>query len=211
MKFSRRIFFFLGGNFLFSIALLFAQVVPDFSADGLGSLSEEEIEKLFQEEIVVPEKPLLFEDGKTMVTAALIIRQPVDVVWRLLTRTEDQEKYLPEVRRASLISRTDTEDRVLFEVKILHVNIRYTVTHRFFPQIRAIIWTLDPTAYNDLKEFQGFWRLYPYGEAKTVARYGSRLTPRFKLAAWVIQALYARRVRTSLVTVKKYLDSGGKI
>ncbi len=182
-------------------------VVPDFGADGLAGLSAEEQRKLIAEEIVVPEEPMMTEGGKTMVTAALLIHKPVGKVWEVLSSPEIQAEYLPEVKKAQLISREGGEDRVRFEVKIWGTTVRYTVIHRFYPEINALTWTLDPASPNDLEEFQGFWRLYPWAEDKTLARYGSLVAPRFGLAKWVIQMLYRRRVRQSLLSVKTYVES----
>lgn len=193
-------------SMVFPFVFTLQTMIPDFGPDGLAGLSAEEKRKLVAEGIVVPEEASITEEGKTMVAAALLINLRVDRVWEVLCRPETQAEYLPEVKKALLLSRRQGEARVRFEVKILGTTTRYTVIHQFFPEAKAITWTLDSTAANDLEEFQGFWRLHSWNGNKTLARYGSRVVPRFGLAKWIIQMLYRRHVRQALLSVKAYLE-----
>jgi uncharacterized protein YndB with AHSA1/START domain len=183
------------------------ELLPDFGPDGLGGLSWEEKELLLTEEIVVPREPTILSDGKTVIAAAVIINQPVETVWRILSQPERQADYLKEIKKSRLVKEEGEEKWVYFEVDIYGFSIHYTVRHYLYPQLKSLAWELDPEAENDLSYLLGFWRLYPWSEGKTLARYGSQVVPKFRLARAIIQYLYRSRVKSSLLAVKKYLES----
>ena len=183
------------------------ELLPDFGPDGLGGLSLKEKELLIAEEIVVPKEPIILADGKTIIAAAVIFNQPVEIVWKILSQPERQVDYLKEIKKSKLIREEARGKWVYFEVEIYGFSIHYTVKHLFYPEIKSIAWELDPEAENDLSYLGGFWRLYPWSEGKTLARYGSQVVPKFKLAHAIVQYLYRNRVKHSLLTVKKYLES----
>lgn len=179
---------------------------PDFGPEGLGDLSSAERVKLIKEEVLIPEKPLILAEGKTVITGALIIRKNIDKVWIILSQPERQVDYLDEIKEARCLGRDQESDRVYFKLEILGIDLEFTVIHRYYPGRRALAWSLDREAKNDLREFHGFWRLYPWERDKTLARYGSQVKPKFKLAELVIHPLYRQRVRNSLLAVKKYIE-----
>lgn len=179
---------------------------PDFGPDGLGDLSSVERARLFKEEVVIPEKPLILADGKTVITGALIIRENVDRVWAILSQPERQVEYLDEIKEAKCLRRDQEWDRVYFKIEILSVDFDFTVIHRYSSSRKILTWSLDPEAENDLREFHGFWRLYPWERDKTLARYGSQVKPKFNLAELLIHRLYRQRVKNSLLAVKKYIE-----
>ncbi len=178
----------------------------DFGPDGVGDLSSIERAKLLQEEILIPDKPLILAEGKTVIRAALIIRENVDRVWLILSQPERQIEYLEELKETKCLWRRQEEDRVYFKLEILGIDLDFTVIHRYYPERKILTWSLDPDAENDLKEFHGFWRLYPWEGNKTLARYGSQVKPKFKLAELIIHRLYRQRVKNSLLSVKKYIE-----
>jgi len=183
------------------------ELLPDFGPDGLGGLSLEEKELLMAEEIVVPKEPIILADGKTIIAAAVIFNQPVETVWKILSQPERQMDYLKEIKKSRLVKEEGEEKWVYFEVIIYGFSIHYTVRHYLYPQLKSLAWELDPEAENDLSYLLGFWRLYPWGEGKTLARYGSQVVPKFRLARAIIQYLYRSRVKSSLLAVKRYLES----
>ncbi|MCX7974953.1 MAG: hypothetical protein N3B16_10730 [Candidatus Aminicenantes bacterium] len=205
---------FIPGAVIFSIAMNWLVSLwswpsewPDFGPDGLGGLSTEDKAKLLAEEIVIPEEPLILGDGQTIVTAALLLNEPIERVWLLLSQPENQAEYLVEIKEAKCLKREESWDRVYFKIEILGLDLEFTVNHRYLPEIKAIYWTLDLETENDLKEFRGFWRLYSWPGNKTLARYGSQLKPKWKLAELLIRQLYKQRVKKSLLALKKYIET----
>ncbi len=183
--------------------------MPDFGPDGLAGLNLEQRQKLFGGAIILPESITRTANGKTMIQAALFFERPPQDVWQLLVRTEDQIKYLDHVEKIEIIRKSPTEDTLEFTTKIMMKTLLFRICHEFDDKSLFIRWTLDPTFKNDLKELQGFWRLYPHERNKTIGRYGSRVTPGFPVPRFIFNALVKDDLRQALASVKKYVDSGG--
>jgi len=85
----------------------------------------------------------------------------------------------------------------------------YRVIENYYPETKCLRWMLD-TSYskNDLSMLKGYWQLYPYGNGKTLARYGSSVS--FKNVPEFIENMFKKGgVKDALASVKKYVDSGG--
>jgi hypothetical protein len=70
-------------------------------------------------------------------------------------------------------------------------------------------WSLDPRFNNDLVELRGFWRFYPYDQGKTLARYGCIISSK-NIPTFIENMFKKGIIARSLVSMKKYVDSGGK-
>ena len=178
---------------------------PDFGPDGLKDLTEDQKRRLFSGEVVMVSSHEGEPEGRTIVSAALILKVPVEKAWSALSATERQIEYLDEIEKLKTIEQAADHNRVEFLVRIMGQKVRYTVVHRFVPQEYYFWWELDHSACNDLRELYGFWKLYPAGE-ETVARYGSYVRPAFPVPGFVRDWLYKRNVQTSLKKVKKFVE-----
>ena len=148
------------------------------------------------------------EEDSTFVEAAVVFDKPPEYVWKLLYRTEDQVNFLEEVEAIKILKKEELEDNLEFRLKILFMTFVYRVIHHFDKEDLHIHWGLDPSFDNDLSDLHGFWKLHPYGEGKTLARYGSRVSVK-NVPQW-LESLFKRRgVEKSLVAVRKYVNSGG--
>jgi hypothetical protein len=183
--------------------------VPDFGADGLKGLTEEQRRRLDSGEVVMTSSPEVTPKGKTMISAALIIKASIDRVWQILSATEKQTEYIEEIEKLKLLEQGPDFNRMEFVVKVMGKRVRYTVIHRFTPEKYYFWWELDKKAHHDLKELSGFWRLYPAGENRTVARYGSRVVPGFLVPEFIRNWLYKKSVRSSLQKVRSYVEEKG--
>lgn len=181
---------------------------PDFGPDGLKGLSTAQQQKLAQGQIV-----FTFTDSSTqahagLIEAAVIFDRSPEETWRLLTRVEDQYKYLKEVAISRAVGQSIPADRVFFTVKAAMVSVDYRVVYTYDQTDAYFHWTLDPGFRNDLADLRGFWRIYPYGQGKSLARYGSNVS--VKNVPGFIEDMFKKSgVSRSLVSVKKYVDSGG--
>ncbi len=195
-----------------SLAWLFVSFheAPDFGPDGLTGLTPGQRQKLFQEEIVFPKRIGQTAAGKSFIEAALLFNQPAAEAWQLLARTQDQIQYLDHVEKITVISKTPIEDNLEFTTKMAMKTFVYRVIHKFDSKNLSICWSLDPSFANDLKELEGFWRLYPFDQEKTIARYGCSISPGFIVPKFILDALIRKDLRAALAAVKKYVDSGGR-
>ncbi len=202
-----KIFFIM--MFVLRPVLTHPQEMPDFGPDGLAGLTLEQKQKLAQGEIILPESVVKTPGGKTLIEAALVFNKPPEEVWRLLSKTEDQVKYLDEVKKVTVIFKSSTGDNLEFTIKLLTKIFVYRQVHQFDEKNLHFRWRLDHDFKSDIKELNGFWRFYPFGSGKTLARYGSRVLLRFSVPDFIQTALTKNNLPRALQSVKKFVNSGG--
>jgi hypothetical protein len=183
--------------------------MPDFGPNGTAGLTGGQKQRLAQGEIILPQGLIKTAEGKTIIEAALVFDATPEAVWRLLSKTELQDKYLKEVKSIKVIRQSPEENCLEFTVRVMTKTIVYRQIHYFQPEHLYFHWTLDPTFRGDLKELTGFWRFYPYSKDGTLARYGSRVKPRFPIPDFILNALVKSDVRSALESVRRYVNSAG--
>jgi len=193
---------------LVSLSSLSLAAVPDFGPDGLKGLDAHQQQKLARGEIVFAFTDSATQAHSGLIEAAVVFNQSPEQTWNLLYRTEDQEKYLKELEEAKVIAKSPFKDTIEFKVKAAFLTFLYRVNHNFDRAGMNFWWALDPTFKNDLVDLRGYWRFYPYGQGMTLARYGSTVSLK-KVPAFIEDMFKKSGVERSLVSVKKYVDSGG--
>jgi uncharacterized membrane protein len=183
---------------------------PDFGPDGLAGLSDVQILRLSRGEVILPKSVLKTPQGQTLIEAAVVFDRPPEEVWNLLTRTEDQRKYLKEVKKVDIIFKEPAGDLLEMTVKILGKTIVYRQFHHFDKGASYFWWELDPSFPSQVKELSGFWRFYPFPGERTLARYGSRVQMRFGVPSFIQVALVKNGLPSALRSTKRYIDSGGR-
>jgi len=189
-------------------APLFAMSPSDFGADGLKGLTGQEKNQLAAGEVVFFTSDSGDEVKHALIQAVVVFDQPPEKVWDLLYHTEDQIKYLEEIKDIQVINKDKSQDNIEFHLKILWMDILYRVIHQFDQADLFFHWGLDPSFKNDLDDLEGYWQLYPYGNGKTLARYGSQVSIR-NVPSFIENMFKKNGVRKSLLAVKQYVDSGG--
>lgn len=184
-----------------------ASAVPDFGSDGLKDLTAEQRKRLFSGEVILVSSHEGAPEGQTIISAALIFEAPVEKTWSILADTERQAEYLEEIEELKIMEQGADYNRIFFQVKVMGKKVRYTVIHHFLPEKFYFWWELDGSEIRELKELYGFWKLHRLDEKRTVGRYGNRVRPFFPLPAFIRDWLSRSKVRTSLVKVKKYVES----
>lgn len=202
-----KIFFIM--MFVLRPVLTHPQEMPDFGPDGLAGLTLEQKQKLAQGEIILLESVVKTPGEKTLIEAALVFNKPPEEVWRFLSKTEDQVKYLDEVKKVTVIFKSSTGDNLEFTIKLLTKIFVYRQVHQFDEKNLHFRWRLDHDFKSDIKELNGFWRFYPFGSGKTLARYGSRVLLRFSVPDFIQTALTKNNLPRALQSVKKFVNSGG--
>jgi hypothetical protein len=176
----------------------------------MKGLTAEQREDLADGKIVFSTTDTDADEESTLVEAALIFDEPPEYVWEVLYRTEDQIKFLEEVKEVRIIEKEELQDNIEFKLKVLFMTFVYRLIHHFEQDDLHIHWGLDPSFDNDLLYLRGFWKLHPYGEGKTLARYGSDVSLK-NVPRW-IQSLFKKRgVAKSLEAVREYIDSGARV
>lgn len=195
-----------------TLILILLKVIPilaqnhEFGKDGLKGLTAEQLENLEKGKVVFSATGS--QKGKTsLIKATIVFNKTPQESWDLLSKTEDQVKYLDEcidVRKSPV-----RDGKEVHTIKVSFLTFQYGVLFEFQPEDLYFHWKLDPDDNNDLDGLEGFWRLYPYGEGKTLARYGSNISVKY-VPGWIESVFKKRGVKKALLSVKKYIDSGGK-
>jgi len=194
--------------FLIALSSPCFAAVPDFGPDGLKGLEASQQQKLAKGEIVFTFTDSATQAHSGLIEAAVIFNQTPEQTWNLLYRTEDQAKYLKELEEAKVIAKSPVRDTIEFRVKAAFMTFLYRVNHTFDRPGLHFWWALDPSFKNDLVDLRGYWRFYPYGQGKTLARYGSTVSLK-NVPAFIEDMFKKSGVARSLASVKKYVDSGG--
>lgn len=183
-----------------------SQSIPYFGPDGLKGLTEEQRKKILSGEVVLVSSHEGAPEGKSIISAALVFEVQVERAWAILSTPELQAEYLEEIEELKTVEQGPGFNRMFFLVKVMGQKVRYTVIHHFWPDQFYLWWELDRSEPHDLKELYGFWKLFRYDERRTVARYGTFVSPAFPVPAFLRNWLSRSNVRHSLATVKKYVE-----
>jgi len=192
------------------LALTFLGAIPPTadSPEAWKGLTAEQIKKVKQGEIVILTKQGSGEEER-FIKAAMIINQPIDVVWNLLCQTWRQEEYLPGLISSPLIEKHKDWNIVEFNVKVLFIKINYRVKHYIDSEHYYLHWNLDPSYHNDLKHLEGYYWLYKIDDKHTLIRYGTVVVVSELIPRSIQDALTKRDLPKNLQAVKKWLDSAG--
>jgi hypothetical protein len=93
--------------------------MPDFGPDGLAGLSAKQRTELARGGIVLPEGAVKTTRGSSLVEAAFIIDRPPGEVWCLLSKTEFQTHYVPEVKSARIVWEAGEESCLELTVRVI--------------------------------------------------------------------------------------------
>lgn len=199
----------LWGMFYLISTLNFA-ATPDFGLDVLKDLDIQQTKQLVNGGIVFTITNLATQEHSGLIEAAVIFNQAPEQTWNLLYRTEDHIKYLKELEEVKVIARSSLHDTIEFIVRFAFLTFTYRANLTFDKAgLNFFFGRLDPSFNNDLIDLRGFWRFYPYGEGKTLARYGCAVSLK-NIPTFIEDMVNKSVIARSLVNIKKYVDSGGE-
>jgi len=183
--------------------------VPDFGANGLKGLTDTQKKKLDSGEIIFSTSDSKGQNKNSLIQAVVVFDKTPQQTWGLLHKTENQDKYLKEIDDIDVIEKSELVDKLEFKLKVAWLTYVYRVIHRFDETQLYLCWGLDETFKSDLTDLRGYWKFYPYGNGKTLARYGSNVAIK-NIPSWVEGMFKKNGVKKSLNAVKRYVNSGGK-
>jgi len=173
-------------------------------------LTEEQVERVKAGEIVIIDQDTSEgSEEKRMIRAAMIFDRPLDEVYKMLRKREDQVKYLPDLHECDLVMRDEDEDRVDFHVKVLMFTIDFRLNHHYDDENYHIWWSLDPEYDNEMKRVDGVWKLYQLDEERTLARYGTWVCFSSLIPDFIMARLTRNNLPENLGSEYKYIQSGG--
>ncbi len=190
------------------VSTLSLAATPDFGSDGLKDLDIEQRRRLASGEIVFTITNLTGQEHSRLIQAAVIFNQTTEKTWELLSRIEDQVKYLEELEEARVIAKRPQQETVEFKTRFAFLTFINRVNLTFDKEGLNFFWKLDPKFDNDLTDLRGLWRFYSFGQGKTLGRYGCVVS--LKNVPTFIEDMFKKNlIARTLISVKKYVDLGG--
>ena len=183
---------------------VFAQT-GHFGRDGKKGLSPQQLAALDAGKVVFSSRDPSASEKKALIEAAIVFDKSPEEVFNILYHTEDQVKYLKEIKRIRMIRKEMAEDNLEFLLKVAWIDIVYRVRHYFDKEHYHIHWELDEHFDNDLNDLAGFWDLYPHTEGKTLVRYGSHVS--IKNVPAFIESMFKKNgIKKSLERVRAWVN-----
>lgn len=196
---------------LFSTAHIYA--TPGFGTDGLKGLDAEQQKKLAEGQILFTVGEPSTSDrasGKpfAFIEAAMVMDKPPAETWEYLSKAEDQHLYLRETESSTVLYLSPDQSLLEYRVKVLLIGTSFRLFH-YFDRARFIMtWKLDPDYDNGLREFRGFWYLYPFEGNRTLARYGNYVSLA-GIPDFIVKFFMKGGITRSLESVRLYVESSG--
>jgi hypothetical protein len=187
---------------------VFLAAMPDFGPDGRGGLDAGQIQQLEQGRIVFTVSGVA-DRRSELIEAAFLLDKPPSEVWELLYRTEDQYLYLRETESSKVVYKSPARDLIEYRVRVFLVGTTFRLEHLYNWKALYMHWDLAPDFDSGLKDFKGFWRLYPYKDGRTLARYGNRVSPS-GIPQIVMDLFRKGGIVRALEAVRLYVESDGK-
>lgn len=182
--------------------------------DAWKGLTEDEISRVKKGEVVIANQVANKKDddeggAKAFIQAALIVNQPVDLVWRLLRETEKQHEFLPRLAECKLLRRDVNGDTVFFSVDAPVIDVEYEVIHHYDHANFHSYFNLNPESNNDLRGMDGIWYAYALSPRQTLMRYSVSVNFGWFIPKFIEEYLTRRDLPQAMENFRKRKESGG--
>ena len=174
----------------------------------LASHPAEVVERLREKGLVVEPSEGEETGGRTI--GALVLFEPApNRVLDLLSQTERQLEYLPNLRDIERVATFENGNIDEHRLRILFIGIQYGVRHEWDTSRLRMWWALDPDRENDVRHIEGFWQLHPF-EGGTLAEYGTRVDIGPLVPSGVQQMLTRKNLPEALQRTREWIDENGR-
>jgi ribosome-associated toxin RatA of RatAB toxin-antitoxin module len=150
-----------------------------YSADDWQALTRGEIVTSETEE------PNAGGSAHANIESSAIISYPAAPVWSVLTDVEARPKFIPGMKKVSVVRVDGNRLWVTEHLRFFLCNIRYQVVDVIDPEQGLISWTLDKSVAHDIADTTGSWQIASLPSGRdTLVRYRAwvdtgRPVPRF--------------------------------
>ena len=150
------------------------------------------------------------QDGSLYIGALVLFDQPLHRTLRLLSQTERQSEYLPELKRVETIRRDGAAVIDEHHVRVLFIRPDYRLRTELDFGAARICWKLDPTHDNDLQVLDGYWELYELGDSRTLGVFGTRIVLSTAVPAFLQNAATRRNLPRVVERMRLWVNSDGR-
>ncbi len=184
-----------------------ANPVPKTAKEVLAQQPARRLQRLYAENVaLLPHAP----DGSIYIEALVLFDQPLERTLDLLSQSERQSEYLPQIKRVKTIEREGTVVIDEHHVRILFIPIDYRLRTETDVEAARIWWRLDATHENDLSVLEGFWQLYEFDASRTLGVFGTRVVLGPALPSFLQDAATRRNVPRVVEHIRLWVNSNGR-
>jgi hypothetical protein len=140
----------------------------------------------------------------------VLFSQPHRQVWQLLTQTERQREYRPELVELTRVERFANGVVDRHRIRVLFIRLAYHLRYELDPPAWHIAWSLDPHYENGIQQISGSWDLYDMRGDRTLGRFGTTVRVGAALPRSLQDAVTRKNVPETLDNVRLWVDSGGE-
>jgi hypothetical protein len=179
---------------------------PADAARGLFSAAD--WKRLRDGEVVVVDRSRAGGDGtapKESEAAVIIPRPPVEV-WAVLVDFESRPRIWPEVSESQLERVEDNRAWIRQSMKILWMNIRYTLIATLDPALGVMTFALDPSAPHDIRDSSGSWQVLPDGGGAALLLSRDRVDPGTPLPGMIERYLTERSLPAMMSNLRQEVE-----
>jgi hypothetical protein len=149
------------------------------------------------------------QDGSIYIGALVLFDQSIDKAHHLLSQTERQHEYLPELKRADIIRRDGSVVINEHHVRVMFIGLSYRIRTQSDFDSGRIWWVLDPTHDNDLDVLEGYWELYKIDDSRTLGRFKTRVVLGPLIPRFIQNAATRRNVPRVVERARRWVNSEG--
>lgn len=141
--------------------------------------------------------------------AMVLINSPAKDVWDTLTDYSSYPQFMPKISMVKVHNRKGNDVWVEFNLKILFKNIRFNTIRTQDKKAGTLVWKMDTSKKNDIKDTHGGWMIRPHGKTKSIVLYTVNVDSGFKVPQ-KIQDMIAKKDLPGVVqAVKMRVESKG--
>jgi len=145
-----------------------------------------------------------------LVQGLVVFSKPYALVWRLLTQTERQREYRPELTELTNVERFANGVVDRHRISLLFVRLTYHLRYQLDPSTWHIEWSLAPNYENGMQDISGAWDLFDLSGDRTLGRLGSTVRVGSALPRSLQEALTRKNLPETLDNMRRWVDSDGK-
>jgi len=168
------------------------------------------VDRLMEKNVIVMQE--VREDGSLsggILTAYVIFADPIDRVYDLLSQSERQVEFRPELTNIEMVAMSEHGPVDEQRLKILFQRFVYYIRYRLDRSQYRIEWHLDHGYENDLDQVDGFWQLYEMEDGRTLGRSGTSVDVGPAVPAFLQDWLTRKNLPQIMQRVRLWVDSGG--
>ena len=143
------------------------------------------------------------------ILAYVIFERSRDEVYGLLSQTERQVEFRPELRSVERIRDLPDGNVDEHRIKMMLIKVVYRLRFRLQQGAGRINWELDPGFDNDLDRAEGFWELHAMEDGRTLARFGTVVDVGAALPSSIQDMITRSKVPKTIEATRRWVDSGG--